>query len=228
MTAGAPWRLRPHHFVWILFVAVIGVIALLQFDGNPQDDKARHGHDGRDDTDIAGRFRVFAFTEPQLGSVEVLYRGRRTEFVRDAAGEWHESGNGQGQGADHGHSHGADGGHIQDGVPQTAVDQFALTARMLADRSITATQPLEAYGLVQPQATFVFHGRQPDGDIDRTGPLAVLHVGDLLTTQYAYYGMLQGEKRVLLLPRHQVSLLLGFVFGSEHAPPPLPARDKDA
>ena len=85
-------------------------------------------------------------------------------------------------------------------------------------------QDLKRYGLDNPQAIIAFYGSQGKG-VEASQLLDVLSVGDLLPTQYAYYAMRVGDTELSLIPRYYIALLLASVFGAEHAPAPLPARD---
>ena len=174
---------------------------------------------------------MFQFSEPELGRVDVMYKGRSATLMRNAAGDWfahHES-------HSHVHSHGETAaGHAESKLAHPhAADQhqaaeiaqrLALMGRMRADRRVRPEQGLEHYGLDNPQAIIAFYGRQGK-EIDASQPLEVLYVGDLLPTQYAYYAMRAGDAELSLIPRYYIALLLASVFGEEQAPAPLPPQD---
>jgi hypothetical protein len=228
--------------VWVLLL--VAVVALVQMDRTPteQYDAHDHGPEGLDELP-EGRFRVFAFGERQIGSVTVDWKGRHVDFARDPAGHWMQANHAHddAHGAD-GHQHGADGhahgygpdqhwhdaeghAHDHDGrhteTPDAAqiTEQFEISARMLADRALEPDRPLAEYGLEEPEILFTFRDRL-NGD-----PLAVLRVGDLLVTGYAYYTMLERRPgRLLLIPRYQINLLLALAFGDE-APSLVPVRE---
>lgn len=205
--------------VW-LALAVL-VVALIQMDDAPVEGDDRHGHgsaalDGLPE----GRFPVFAFSEAEIGSVTIVWKGRHVDFERGPNGDW-EAGGHAAQ-----HSHESDG-HSHDHVhapsrqvpPGDVAEQFAIAARMLADRSIEPEQAFSEYGLEEPEIAITFRDRL-NGD-----PLAVMLVGDLLVSSYAYYAVLErNPRRILLIPRYQINLLLALAFGDE-APPPLPILD---
>ncbi len=92
---------------------------------------------------------------------------------------------------------------------------------MLADRRIKPEQSLDHYGLLNPQTIITFHSRIRTRDAK---PLAILHVGDLLPTQYAYYAMQPGDRELALIPRYYIALLLALAFGEDQAPTPLPVQ----
>ena len=211
--------------VWVLLV--VAVAALVQADRTPTEQHDAHDHGPEDLDELPeGRFRVFAFGERQIGSATVAWRGRHVDFARDADGRWARAGH------SHAGSHGADGhrheatdpGHAH-GAPEAAppdaaqiTEQFEISARMRADRAIQPDRPLTAYGLEEPDLLLTFRDRL-NGD-----PLAVLRVGDLLVTGYAYYTMLERRPgRLLLIPRYQINLLLALAFGDE-APSLVPER----
>jgi hypothetical protein len=173
-----------------------------------------------------GRLPVFDFTEAQLGAVEAVWQGRVASVVRDDAGLWlsHEGGHRHGAGAQaaEGEDHHAD--------PETSdviAARLDTAARMLADRRIPIERGLEEYGLAKPPLMVAFYGRGESGP-DYTRPLDVLYVGDLLTTEYTYYALRDGEREISLVPRYQIALLLALIFGEQDAPTPLPERPATA
>lgn len=176
-----------------------------------------------------GRQPMFAFHERELGRVEILHQGHAAALMRDATGAWFH----HGASHDHRHEHGSGPGehhhastqtpHAVDPIPSTAIaERIELTARMLADRRVPPKQSLDQYGLSNPQTMIAFYGRQ---GADASQPLAVLYVGDLLPTQYAYYTMRLGDRELSLVPRYYVALLLVLAFGEDQAPAPLPVPE---
>lgn len=169
-----------------------------------------------------GTIPMFAFGEPDLGQVEIMYRGQSAALMRDPSGLWFQ------HGAGHRHT-GADAAATPDDVhaadPEQAAkiaEQLRVTTRMIADRRVEPEQGLDAYGLFDPEAVFLFYGRKGDQP-DYSRPLDVLYVGDLLPTEYAYYTMRDGDDALFLIPRYQIALLLALVFGEDQAPSVLPA-----
>lgn len=212
--------------VWVLLL--VAVVALVQTDRPPpqQHDSHDHGPEGLDDLP-EGRFPVFAFGEPDIGSVTVAWKSRYVDFERNPDGRWVQVGRAHDHG--HGHAH-DDDGHTHDrsgdrpDSPDAAqiTEQFEITARMLADRAIKPDRPLVEYGLERPGIVLTFRDRL-NGD-----PLAVLRVGDLLVTGYAYYTVLERRpNRILLIPRYQINLLLALAFGEE-APSLVPERTESS
>lgn len=213
--------------VWGLALVLAAAAAGLEVFGPGKGDRPvdAHGHGHGSGEEVPGRFPVFAFAEPDIAVVEVLYRGRRVGFARDGAGTWKRVRDGHGGHVhdggepDHDHLPGDAGGTDEAGK---IAEQFALTARMLADRAIRPERPPAAYGLENPQALVSFYGRS-GREADRFRLLDVLEVGDLLTTGYAYYATSRAHPgEVLLLPRYHVALLLALAVGEDEAPAPLP------
>ncbi|MDE0373498.1 MAG: hypothetical protein OXI73_13280 [Rhodospirillales bacterium] len=213
---------RRTFLVWVLLL--VAVVALVQTDRPPpeQQDSHDHGPEGLDDLP-EGRFPVFAFGEPDIGSVTVAWNSRHVDFERNPDGRWFQVSHAHDHGHDHAHDvdghthdHGGDGPDSPDATQIT--EQFEITARMLADRAIKPDRPLVEYGLERPDILLTFRDRL-NGD-----PLAVLRVGDLLVTGYAYYTVLERRpNRILLIPRYQINLLLALAFGDE-APSLVPER----
>ncbi|MCY3855995.1 MAG: hypothetical protein OXF78_06845 [Rhodospirillales bacterium] len=213
---------RRTFLVWVLLL--VAVVALVQTERTPPQPHEGHDHgpEGLDDLP-EGRFPVFAFGEPDIGSVTVAWRSRHVDFERNPDGSWFQVSHAHDH--DHGHDHGVDG-HTHDhsgdrpDKPDVAqiTEQFEITARMLADRAIKPDRRLVEYGLERPDIVLTFRDRL-NGD-----PLAVLRVGDLLVTGYAYYTVLERRpNRILLIPRYQINLLLALAFGDE-APSLVPER----
>lgn len=209
---------RRTFLVWVLLL--VAVVALVQTERTPPDPHEGHDHgpEGLDDLP-EGRFPVFAFGEPEIGSVTVAWKSHHVDFERDPDGRWIQASHA------HDHAHGADGHtHHHGGAGSDSPDavqiaeQFEITARMLADRAIKPDRPMVEYGLETPDILLTFRDRL-NGD-----PLAILRVGDLLVTGYAYYTVLERRpNRILLIPRYQINLLLTLAFGDE-APSLVPER----
>lgn len=217
---------RRTFLVWVLLL--VAVVALVQTDRPPPDphDAHDHGPGGLDDLP-EGRFPVFAFGEPDIGSVTVAWKSQDVDFERNPDGRWFQVSHAHDHDHDHAHDHAHDvdghthdhGGDGPDSPDATQItEQFEITARMLADRAIKPDRPLVEYGLERPDIVLTFRDRL-NGD-----PLAVLRVGDLLVTGYAYYTVLERRpNRILLIPRYQINLLLALAFGDE-APSLVPER----
>ncbi len=189
----------------------------------------------------SGRIPMFPFSEPELSRVEVMYAGRFATLIRNAEGDWFQHDARHGHHRDHRHGETDEGREKSELAPadpphahphpadraQSALiaERMALMARMLADRRVRPTQRLEHYGLANPKTMMAFYGRQGKG-VEASQPLAVLSVGDLLPTQYAYYAMRAGDKDLSLIPRYYIALLLALVFGEEQVPTPLPVREE--
>ena len=186
-----------------------------------------HGHRHADGTGDADG-------HPHTDGTGDAHGHRHTDGTGDAHGHRHADGVGHGDthGHEAGHRHdgAAGGGHA--GVPEPRADPaasreiaetLAAAARMLADRRIGVERGLDAYGLAKPPIMVAFYPRGEDGP-DYARPLDVLYVGDLLTTEYTYYALRDGDREISLIPRYQIALLLALAFGEENAPSPLPAR----
>ena len=216
MSAGAT---RPRLLaVWLVLLALVGAIVVADrtriFDFEPPPRTAGTS--------------VFQFTEADLGSVEVLYKGQFAALMRDPGGQWFQhdashshSGAAVGADAPAGETHGADPARAA-----TIAEQVAVTARMIADRRVTPERGLESYGLDNPQTMIAFYGKAVGDDVPSR--LDVLYVGDLLPTQFTYYAKREGEGDLLLIPRHFVALLLRLMYGADQAPTPLPPRPDTA
>ncbi len=198
--------------IWLVLLALIGGIVVADrtriFDSDPPPP--------------AGSISVFQFTEADLGSVEVLYKGQFAALMRDPGGQWflHD--------ANHCHGAAAAGADAPAGETHSAdparaaeiVEQLSVTARMTADRRVEPERGLESYGLDNPQTTFAFYGKAVGDDVPSR--LNVLYVGDLLPTEYTYYAKREGEDDLLLIPRYFVALLLALIYGEDQAPTPRP------
>ncbi len=208
MSAGA---IRPRLVAtWLVLFALVGAIVVADrtrvFDSDPP------AH--------TGPIPVFNFTEADLGSVEVLYKGQFAALMRDPDGQWFQ------HDASHSHSGaaaGADEAHGADPARAAVIaEQVSVTARMIVERRVKAERGLDSYGLENPQIMIAFYGRAVGDDVPSR--LDVLYVGDLLPTQYTYYAKREGEGDLVLIPRHFVALLLGLMYGADQAPTARPPR----
>ena len=203
--------------VWSLLAVLLGAIALQEATGLFAPDPPQPP---------TGTIPRFAFGEPDLGQVEIIYRGRSAVLMRDPNGLWFQHGAGHRHAGASGAADGATPDDVHAGDPEQAAkiaDQLAVTTRMLADRRVDPEQGLDAYGLFDPQAVVLFYGRRGDQP-DYARPLDVLYVGDLLPTEYAYYTMRDGDDALFLIPRYQIALMLALAFGEGQAPSLLPPR----
>jgi hypothetical protein len=202
--------MRPRLFVvWgLLGVLVAGIVALEVTGALDPEPKVP-----------TGSFPMFRWTEADLGGVEAFYKGRHAALMRDPEGQWFL------HGASHSHAAPAGGApaapnDVHRADPESAAKiekQLVIAARMIADRRLRPERDLNTYGLANPQVMIAFYGRTPDG-ADYSKPLDVLYVGDLMTTEYAYYAMVDGFDEMLLIPRYNVSLLLATMYGEDQAP----------
>lgn len=195
--------------VWgVLVVLVAGIVALEVtglFDPEPPAP--------------TGSIPMFPWTEADLGGIEAFYQGRHSALMRDPDGLWFL------HSASHSHAAPADGASagtadVHRADPESAAkikEQLVIAARMIADRRLHPERGLDTYGLANPPVMIAFYGRTADG-ADYSKPLDVLYVGDLMTTEYAYYAMVDGFEDMLLVPRYNVSLLLAAMYGEDQAP----------
>ncbi len=200
--------------VWLVLLALVGAIVVADrtriFDSEPPPPTAGTA--------------VFQFTEADLGSVEVLYKGQFAALMRGPDGQWfqHDSSHSHsGAAAGDDETHGADPARAA-----VIAKQVSVTARMIADRRLKPERGLESYGLENPQIMIAFYGKAAGDDVP--GRLDVLYVGDLLPTQYNYYAKREGTGDLLLVPRHFVALLLALMYGADQAPTALPPRPDTA
>jgi len=90
-------------------------------------------------------------------------------------------------------------------------------SRMIFDRRIQPTQPLKEYGLENPAVLILFYRLSPEQG--KTGvPTASLYVGDTITTGYAYYAQMPGDRDITLIPLYQVDTLVQAAFGIDPHP----------
>jgi hypothetical protein len=189
--------------VWLLFAVLLAGIIAHEITDIFEPEPPR-----------TGRMPMFGFRERELGRVDVIHQGQTATLMRDTAGAWLH------RGAHRLHSH-ADT-HAADPTSSTAIaERLELMARMLTDRRVQPEQSLDHYGLTNPQTMIAFYGRT---GVDHSQPLAMLYVGDLLPTQYAYYTMRPGDRELSLIPRYYIALLLALAFGEDQAPTPLPMQ----
>lgn len=193
--------------VWAaLALLVVVAIVLDEHGGNHADE---HG---------GGTEQVFAFTESDLGAVEVVFGGRSASLVRDDGGQWFvHTGSHR-----HGTATASDGAvaephRVEPERARAIGEQLTVTARMAADRTIEPGGDLERFGLRTPRTMFAFYRRTADG-VDYGKPIDVLYVGDLLPSEFAYYTMKDGDPRVWLVPRYHIALLLQVMVGADLAP----------
>ena len=202
--------------VWGLLVVLVGAIVLHEgtglFDPEPPAP--------------TGRIPMFAFTEPELGGVEVIYQGRQGALMRDPGGQWflHDSSHSHSGAGTPGAQPAAGETHLADpGRAAAITERLVVAARMLADRRVRPEGGLGDYGLANPETMIAFYGRTPDG-ADYSRPLEVLYVGDFLPGDYTYYAMRDGDQELSLIPRYFVAQLLATIYGEDQAPSLTPER----
>ena len=205
--------------IWLVLAALVVAIVVADrtriFDSEP--------------VSLAGTLSVFQFTEADLGSVEVLYKGQFASLMRDPNGQWfqHDTSHSHGATAAAGADAVAEDTHSADPALAAAIaKQVALTAGMNADRRLAPDRDLDSYGLADPQIMIVFYGRAVGDAVPSR--LDMLYVGDLLPTEYTYYAKRESEDELVLIPRYYIALLLELMYGKGQAPTPRPPAPDSA
>lgn len=85
-------------------------------------------------------------------------------------------------------------------------------ARMVFDRRIDPTQPLQEYGLDNPQIGIIFYPRNADNSAG-ANPITTLHVGTTLSHNQSYYAQVSGDRDIALIPLYQVNMLTQLTVG---------------
>jgi len=185
---------------------------------------------------------MFSFTEAEIGQVDLFFRGRLASVLRSPGGLWFQHdmshrhnpnpGGAGGSSADSGIAGTPPPGSSPTPVPAgTAVpgsDQphpepdaqkagelakaIDFLARMIFDRRITPTQPLQDYGLDNPQIVVIFYPRNPDNSAGPI-PLTSFYVGSTLSHNLSYYAQISGDRDVALIPLYQVNMLTELTLG---------------
>lgn len=166
--------------------------------------------------------RLFAFDEPDLGGIQVVYERQIASLMRGADGLWYQH--------DDSHSHGGVGAappagaddeeHVPDPAQSAAIaERLARAIAMTAEQAPGGAENADATGLAQSETMIAFYGRGEDG-VDFSEPITILNIGLLRAQGQRYYARLSGDADVWLARQEDVFALLDLTFGPGKVPPP--------
>lgn len=180
--------------------------------------------------------RMFPFREPDVGQIDLMYRGQLISLMRSSGGLWfmHDAShrhvldpaaanggatNPAGAPAGAATPAAANGAGADQPHPEPDAEQAAELAkaidfltRMIYDRRISPTQPLDEYGLKNPQIVMIFYPRNPDNSAG-SAPIGMFYVGAPLSHKQSYYAQLDGDRDIALIPLYQVNTLTELTVG---------------
>ena len=184
---------RGRTLAWLALL--VGAVALIVW-------QVRHPTEPTvDEDDKLGAFVVTAPYE-QWAAIELLHRGERERFERDAAGAWfrHDAVDDRSivQAGDHAHS-------VDAASAERLGATFSTFSRARLERSMTSDPTrLAGYGLINPALIVLFHGR--DGRV-----LQTLEMGDVAPDRLSRYVHLPQTRSVHTIANYQASGLLALL-----------------
>ena len=154
-----------------------------------------------DEDDKLGAFVVTA-PYAQWASIELLHRGERVRFERDAAGAWfrHDAVDttSNAQAGDHAH-------RVDAASAERLGTAFSTFSRARLERNVTSDPTrLSGYGLVNPALIVLIHGR--DGRL-----LQTLEIGEVAPDRLSRYVHLPQTRKVHTIANYQASGLLALL-----------------
>ena len=161
-----------------------------------------------DEDDKLGAFVVTAPYE-QWAAIELLHRGERVRFERDAAGAWfrHDAvdDKSNGQAGDHAH-------RVDAASAERLGTAFSTFSRARVERSMTSDPTrLAGYGLVNPALIVLVLGR--DGRV-----LQTLEMGEVAPDRLSRYVHLPQTRSVHTIANYQASGLLALLAAPTTGP----------
>lgn len=182
MSAGA---LRPRVVaVWILLLALVGVIAAIELT------------EPRDETDAEVRERMLLpLPIEHLGAIELAHSGSMHRFERDATGSWFY--HGIHTAAQSAHEHQVDPA-ISARIEQT----LAGLGRARIERQFEIDTRANDYGVASPQMLILAY--RPNEAL----PLVQYAVGDLAPDRQSRYLQAVGSSTVVMIANYQIDNLL--------------------
>ena len=161
--------------------------------------------------DADDQLGAFVVTAPyaQWAAVELLHRGERVRFERDATGAWfiHDAVDDKGsvQGGDHAH-------RVDAAAAERLGMAFSTFSRARVERSMTIDPTrLAGYGLVNPALIVLIQGR--DGRV-----LQTLEVGEVAPDRLSRYVHLPQTRSVHTIADYQASALLALLAARTTGP----------
>ncbi len=166
--------------------------------------------------------RLFAFAEPDLGGIQVVYQRQIATLMRGADGLWYQH--------DDSHSHGgvgpvtssadADEPHVPDPAQSEAIAaRLMQVSNMVAERQALRGAAPEATGLARSETMIAFYGRNEDG-ADLAEPMTILRIGKQRPGSDTLYARLDSETDLALVAESDFQSLLAIVFGEGNVPAP--------
>ena len=161
-----------------------------------------------DEHDKLGAF-VVATPYEQWAAIELLHRGERVRFERDAAGAWfrHDAvdDRSSAQAGDHAH-------RVDPAAAERLGAAFSTFSRARVERSMTRDPTrLAGYGLVNPALIVLIHGR--DGRV-----LQTLEMGEVAPDRLSRYVHLPQTRSVHTIADYQASGLLALLAAPTTGP----------
>ena len=180
--------------VWLTFLALVGVIAIVEYRDRPAPAAGEGG--GAPDPERA-RLLLPAPVE-QLGAIEVGVAGTLHRFQRDAAGAWFY--HGVHAASDQSHTHQSD-----PVAAQRIEHAFAGLGRARIERRLPLDIHATEYGVTPPKMIIIVYRR------DEPQPLAQFAVGDIAPDGLSRYVLIVGGSSVVTIANYQIDNLLGLI-----------------
>jgi hypothetical protein len=182
VSIGLPRRLLA---VWLVLVALLTVIALLEYDERTQTQP-------EDDT------LLLPIPVSELAAIEMGAAGALHRFERDAGGAWFYHGSHAASEAAHAHQPDA-------AAAQRIGAAFEALGRTRIERRLPYDRNSQQYGVATPPMVLLLYRK---GD---ARPIAQYAVGDVAPDTFSRYLHRVGAAEVVTIPNYQVENLLGLL-----------------
>ena len=185
--------------VWLVFVALVGAVVVIERAELMAPEEDEHGHGGHEehgehDEDEVRMLMPAPLAE--LTALEVGFDGALHRFERDVDGVWFYHTHEPGAEPAENHEHRADAAFTQ------RIDlALAAFGRTRIERDFELARDAETYGIASPDMIILVYGSESPQ------PLAQYTIGDLAPDTFSRYVQAAGHDEVVTIPDYQITNL---------------------
>ena len=185
--------------VWLVFVALVGAVVVIERAELMAPEEDEHGHGGHEEHGEHEEDEVrMLMPAPlaELTALEVGFDGALHRFERDVDGVWFYHTHEPGAEPAENHEHRADAAFTQ------RIDlALAAFGRTRIERDFELARDAETYGIASPDMIILVYGSE------NPEPLAQYTIGDLAPDTFSRYVQAAGHDEVVTIPDYQITNL---------------------
>lgn len=146
---------------------------------------------------------MFNYDADYVGYMEIIYEGRRAQFMKIDEGGWfrhehHHHHHDDNEHNDHHHHHDHDDVEIDEKESAMIDNVVSFLTNVVPDQILYEQDDLARYGLVMPRVIVMLF--EEEGEM----PLMQWHVGSKTPSELAYYTQIPPDDAIYIVPRYQI------------------------